>query len=75
MKLYIIMHKGASIFQNIDFQNSVNYDDGTKHYITNAFWRKKDAKRYLKTYKYHEFYKIIQLEVPKSKEDNRKTKL
>jgi len=76
MVIYIVKHKGATIWCNMDF-NEVTFSKGTeilnKFLVGGFFFRKKDAKYYIEHQKnYPEFFEIISVELPKSKDDNRK---
>lgn len=55
----------------------VTIGEGTKKervfYTDNHFYRKKDALEWMKAKGYHEYYEIISVELPQSKEDNRRS--
>lgn len=72
MKIYIIKHKGANTFQNLTLDFKVEFSNNEIIYAGRYFWRKKDAKTYLKTYAYPEFYEVVGCELEQTKQDNRK---
>jgi hypothetical protein len=72
MKVYLIKHKGATIWQNMFFDRELTFSDGNKINTGILFFRKKDAEAYLKTLKYTEFYEVVGANVPKSIKDNRR---
>jgi len=71
MKAYTIKSSGATITRNILWV--VRHDlKGDDWYHTGIiFFKKKDAKKYLETLKYKEFYEIVALNIDKVKQDNR----
>ena len=72
MRAYTIKHKGAMIWQNMSIDHSIEYSDNDKCYVSNLFFRKKDAQRYLESFKYKEFYEVIGVTFDKINSDNRK---
>jgi hypothetical protein len=74
MRGYIIKHKGKTWIGNMIFDTSIRYANGEKVYAQYLFYRKKDALKYLKTFKYSECFEVIGVTFDKSSIDNRKTK-
>jgi hypothetical protein len=72
MRVFIIKHKGATIWHNMYFDRKVSFSDDNEINIGILFFRKKDAQAYLKTFKYSEFYEVVGANVDKSNADNRK---
>ena len=72
MRVFIIKHKGASIWQNMYFDKEITFSDGNKINVSKLFFRKKDAEAYLKALEYNEFYEVVGATVDKSYTDNRK---
>jgi hypothetical protein len=72
MRLFIIKHKGANGFQNFVTEKQLTFNDEVKILVGYVFFRKKDAEKYLKTFKYSEFFEVVGCTVDKSKGDNRK---
>ena len=75
MRAYTIKHKGKTIWQNMVFDREITFSDNSGIYAGLIFLRKKDAKKYLGTYEYKEFYEVIGLTVDKSIKDNRRKQL
>lgn len=72
MKLYLIKHKGKNWFGNlVGFGNEMTIGKD-KFYTHFTFYRKKDAKKYLDTFKHKEYLEIVSAEIEESKQDNRK---
>ena len=71
MRAYTIKHKGKTIWQNMTLDRELIFSDGDKVFAGLLFFRKKDAKRYLETFRYKEFYEIIGVNIDKSDKDNR----
>jgi len=77
MRAYIIKFKGKTIWQNMLKENMLKehkftFDDGEEIYAGTLFFRKTDAKKYLNTFEYKEFWEVIGVTIDKSKIDNRK---
>lgn len=81
MKIWIIKHKGATWFGN--FMHNVTMEiiptarqEPYKMYAQYCFYRRKDAVKYLKA-NYPEnidLFQVVGATLPKSKQDNRKTR-
>ena len=71
MRAFALKHKGKSIWQNMMFDRELTFSDGDKVFAGLLFFRKKDAKKYLETFQYKEFYEIIGVTIDKSDKDNR----
>ena len=72
MRAFALKHKGKSIWQNMMFDRELTFSDGEKVFAGLLFFRKKDAKKYLETFKYYkEYYEIIGVTIDKSDKDNR----
>ena len=71
MRAFAIKHKGKSIWQNMMFDRKLTFSDGGDVFAGLLFFRKKDAKKYLDTFQYKEFYEIIGVTIDKSDKDNR----
>ena len=71
MRAFIIKHTGKSICQNMMFDRELSFSDGEKVFAGLLFFRKKDAKKYLETFQYKEFYEVIGVTIDKSDKDNR----
>lgn len=65
MKLYIVKRKGANWWGNLLLYNTIEFSDGSYIYYEKCFHRKKDAKKYLDTFDYKEFFEIETLEFKK----------
>jgi hypothetical protein len=74
MRVYLIKHKGATIINNITFDESLQFPDGGKVYTARLFFRKKHAQKYLSSFRYPEFFEVVGATVDKSSKDNRKNK-
>lgn len=74
MRIYFVKHKGANTWQNINLDREIVFSDLTKIYAGLMFFRKKDAKKYLASKSYSEFYEVVGATVDISKKDNRKSK-
>ena len=72
MRVFIIKHKGATIWQNMYFDKEITFSDGNKINAGKLFFRKKDAEAYLKALEHNEFYEVVGATVDKSDADNRK---
>jgi hypothetical protein len=73
MKLYAIKHKGASIIENfLGCSMERTIGNSFTCYCPEVFFRKSDALKWLDEYPSPDFLEIVSLEVPKSKQDNRK---
>ena len=73
MRVYLIKHKGATIWQNMFFDREFTFSDNKKINSGILFFRKKDAEAYLKTLEYKEFYEVVGATVDKSNFDNRRS--
>jgi hypothetical protein len=72
MKIYTIKNKGANIWQNFVTEKQLTFKDEVKILVGYVFFRKKDAEKYLKTFKYSELFEVIGCTVDQTKGDNRK---
>ena len=72
MRAFIIKFKGKTIWQNMLIEHKLTFNDGYEIYAGTLFFRKKDAKKYLNTFEYKEFYEVVGATIDKSKIDNRK---
>ena len=72
MRVFLIKHKGASIWQNMYFDRQVTFSNDNKIPIGILFFKKKDAEAYLKTLNLHDLYEVVGATVDKSSADNRK---
>jgi hypothetical protein len=72
MRIFIIKNKGANIWQNFVTEKQLTFNDEVKILVGYVFFRKKDALKYLKTFKYSEFFEVVGCTVDKTKGDNRK---
>ena len=73
MRAYTIKRKGKTIFQNIIINESLKFSDESI-YVGFLFFRKKDAKKYLDTFDYKQYYEVVGVTIDKSNEDNRFTR-
>lgn len=71
MRAFIIKRRGKTIWQNMMLDRVLTFSDEDKIYVGLLFFRKKDAKKYLDTFQYKEYYEVIGVTIDKSKEDNR----
>lgn len=71
MRAFTIKRKGKTIWQNMMFDRVLTFSDEDKIYVGLLFFRKKDAKKYLDTFQYKEYYEVIGVTIDKSKKDNR----
>lgn len=72
MRVFLIKYKGALTFQNMTGKNILySYDNGLR--VGLLFFRKKDAKKFLKTLSNKQSYEIISATIDKSKTNNRKS--
>ena len=71
MKIWIIKRNGKTWWGNLLHSHELTYEDNDKAYAQLCFYRKKDAVKFLRTYRYPEFYEVVGAELPKSKQDNR----
>ena len=69
MRIYLIKHTGATIWQNMYFDREFTFTDNNKIHSGILFFRKKDAEAYLKTLEYKEFYEVVGATVDKSNFD------
>lgn len=72
MRAFVIKHTGKTIWQNMLFDREITFSDDEKVFAGLLFFRKKDAKKYLKTFEYKQLYEVIGVTIDKSKKDNRK---
>ena len=73
MRVFLIKHKGATIWQNMFFDREFTFSNNNKIYSGILFFRKKDAEAYLETLEYKEFYEVVGATVDKSNFDNRRS--
>lgn len=66
MRAFAIKHTGKLIWENMMFDRVITFSDGDKVLVGLLFFRKKDAKKYLETFQYKEFYEIIGVTINKS---------
>lgn len=71
MRAFTIKRRGKTIWQNMMFDRVLTFSDEDKIYVGLLFFRKKDAKKYLDTFQYKEYYEVIGVTIDKSKKDNR----
>jgi len=71
MRAYTIKHQGKTIWQNMQFDREISFSDGDKIFAGLLFFRKKDAKKYLETFEYKQFYEVVGVTIDKSFKDNR----
>ena len=72
MKIYLIKHKGKTWWGNlIGLCGRMSIGDYDCH-IIHTFFFKRDAIKYLNTFKNKENFEITSAEVKESKQDNRK---
>jgi len=62
MKAYIIKNRGADWFGNYLDCGTMEFEDGNKVFVGYWFHRLKDAKKYLKTFTYPEFFEIMKFD-------------
>jgi hypothetical protein len=73
MKIYVIKNKGATIIQNflgLGYEMTIGEKDS--FYTGTFFFRKKDAKKYIGSQTFPEYYEILAVELPRSNKDNRR---
>ena len=73
MRAYTIKRTGATIWQNMVFEKSIEFSNEKLVYAGYLFFRKKDAKEYLKTFTYPEYFEVVGMTIDKSVKDNRRT--
>lgn len=73
MRVYLIKHSGATIWQNMFFDREFTFFDNNKIHSGILFFRKKDAEAYLKSLKHKELYEVVGATVDKSDKDNRRS--
>lgn len=73
LRVFLIKHKGAVIWQNISLDREIVFSDGGKVFASLVFFRKKDAEAYLRTLGYKDFYEVVGATVDKVEGDNRKS--
>ncbi len=71
MRAFTLKRKGKSIWQNMLFDRELTFPNGEKVFAGLLFFRKKDAKKYLETFHYKEYFEIIGVNIDKSDQDNR----
>lgn len=71
MRAFTIKRRGKTIWQNMMLDRELTFSDENKIYVGLLFFRKKDAKKYLDTFQYKEYYEVIGVTIDKSKKDNR----
>ena len=72
MRVFLIKHKGASIWQNMYFDRQIEFSNNNRIQLGILFFKKKDAEAYLKTLTFHDLYEVVGATVDKSSADNRK---
>jgi len=65
MRVFIIKHKGANIWQNIYFDKEITFSDGNKIHAGKLFFRRKDAEYYLKSLENNEYLEVVGATVDK----------
>lgn len=73
MRIFLIKHKGATIWQNLSLDTKITIGDDTV-FAGKYFARKKDADLYLSVSIYKDYYEVVGATVDISKDDNRKKK-
>jgi hypothetical protein len=73
MRIFLIKHKGATIWQNLLMETRITIGDDTI-FAGKYFARKKDADLYLNVSIYKDYYEVVGATVDISKDDNRKNK-
>ena len=58
MIIYTIKYKGANYWGNYRHSSEIEFNDGTTIYSDRYFFRLKDAKKYLNSLDYKDFYEI-----------------
>ena len=71
MRAFTLKRKGKSTWQNLMLDRELTFSDGDKVFAGLLFFRKKDAKKYLETFPFNEFYEVIGVTIDKSDKDNR----
>ena len=74
MKAYTIKSSGATIASNILWEVRQDLKEDSWFHTGIIFFRKKDAKKHLETFKYKELYEVVALHIDKVNQDNRLTK-
>lgn len=59
MNLWLVKRTGADWWGNYMHDRELTFTDDTTVYAQMAFYRRKDATKYLKTLTYPEFYEVI----------------
>ena len=57
------MRDAARIANNLELTRLLEFSDNSKVWAGMYFWRKKDAKKYLDTYEYKQFFEIVTAEI------------
>lgn len=74
MKIYLIKHKGKTWWANlIGLSAEVTLSNKYAMNCGRFFFRKKDAREFLKTYEHSKYLEIVSAEVAQCKKDNRKS--
>ena len=73
MKVYIIKRKGKTWWGNfVGIANPLMTTEGEEINIPSAFFRAKDAKKYLSSFHYSDSFEIVSAEIKQSSQDNRR---
>jgi hypothetical protein len=75
MRAYIIKHIGKTNWGNMLFESEITFTNKKIIHTGILFFRKKDAKLYLETFEYKEFYEVVGVMIEKSNFDNRRLKV
>lgn len=67
MKVWFVKRTGKMTLGNMLFSQELTFSDKTVVYSDHIFYRKKDAKKYLESFKYQQFYEISSITL---REDN-----
>ena len=74
MKIGIIKHEGKNWFGNVLGDRTMELTNGSKFWIGTYFFRRKDAKEYMKAqYPNNPYLEVISAELASSNKDNRKS--
>lgn len=68
MRVFLIKRKGATYWANMLFDSKITFSDGNIISTGMLFFRKKDAKAYLKSVQYNEFYEVVGATVDNAKQ-------
>ncbi len=59
MNIWLVKRKGANYFGNYDVSTEIEFGDGTTIYAMKAFYRRKDAQKYIKGLTYNDHLEVI----------------